>query len=596
MNLLSASPPWAAFAALAAALVVTVLYLLKPPPRRLLVPSSLIWDRVLRESHRSSDRLRWWLSLLLAAVIAVSIVVAVTRPQFTGAGEAADRLVLVLDNSPTLATRTTDGATRWSHALAKARTTLAAHGPGTQVMLVDTMRRIATPGFEYRDAALERMRQLHVAYGGTPRVPDIVQAGEIETVVISDGVQITGVPKSARLESVFEPVENAGITAFEVRRLPADPRRYQAFVEVSNAGGVDKSIDIVIAGVGGRRIARTVNVPAGGARAQVIDISSLEAGPVRASLSMPGDGLEADDVAYAMLPMRRVVRVGLVSNGNPYLEKALRAQPRVRLTTISARGFAERRDIDVWVFDRFAPATRPGAPALMFRPNSVSWLPTPGMEIADVSVVALDGAHPLLENLSLRDLVVERAVATRPATGVAERDVVLVGARGDMALVVAHEDAPRRVSFAFGLEDSNFALHAEFPLFLGNALDWLAGERGAFAAGLGVVEVPVAKARIVAPDGTELPAQAIPGGTLFEVSEPGMFTAISSSQRLRVAANLLDRRVTDVNRSPLAPLQSLAIEPPQSPRFPLDPWVALLLASALLLVFEWWTWNRRVTE
>jgi hypothetical protein len=96
VNLLSAAPLWAAIAALAAVLVVTALYLLKPPPRRMLVPSSLIWDRVLRESHRSSDRLRWWLSLLLAAIIAVSIVVAVTRPQLTGAGEAADRLVLVL--------------------------------------------------------------------------------------------------------------------------------------------------------------------------------------------------------------------------------------------------------------------------------------------------------------------------------------------------------------------------------------------------------------------------------------------------------------------------------------------------------------------
>ena len=594
MNLLSASLSGAAIAALAAALIVTALYLLKPPPRRLLVPSSLIWDRVLRESLRNTDRLRWWLSLFLAAVIAVSIVVAVTRPQLTGTGEASDRLVLVLDNSPTLATRTTDGATRWTHALAKARATLAQRNAGSQVMLVDTMRRIAIPGFEYRDAALERLQRLQVTYGGTPRVPDIAQAGEAETLVISDGVQITGVPESARLESVFEPVENAGITAFEVRPLPADPRRYQAFVEVSNAGGADRDIEIAIAGVGGRRITRAVNVPSGGALAQLIDISSLDAGPVRASLTMPGDGLEADDVAYALLPMRRVVRVGLVSSGNTYLEKSLRAQARVQLTTMLPQHFAERRDIDVWVFDRFAPKTQPGAPALLFRPNPVSWLPIPGKETADVTVAAWDGAHPLLENLSLRDLIVERAVATQPANEARDRDVVLVSARGNLPLVVAHEGTARRVSFAFGLEDSNFALHAEFPLFLGNALDWLAGERGAFAARLGVVEVPVPKARVVAPDGTELATQALPGGTLFEVREPGMFTAVSASQRLRVAANLLDRRVTEVNRSPLSPLRLSEIEPVQTP-FPFDPWAALLLASTVLLIFEWWTWNRRLT-
>ncbi len=593
MNLLPVSLLWAAIAALAAALIVTALYLLRPPPRRFLVPSSVIWDRVLRESHPSSDRLRWWLSLLLAVVIAVSIVVAVTRPQLSDATEGVDRLVLVLDNSPTLATRTTDGATRWSHALAKARATLAARSAGTQVLLVDTMRRIPTPGFEGRDAALERLEQLYVAYGATPRVPESEQAPEVETVVISDGVQITGVPKSARLESVFEPVENAGITAFEVRPLPADPRRYQAFVEISNAGGADKSIDMAITGVGGRRIARTVNVPAGSARAQLIDISSLEAGPVRASLAIPGDGLEADDVAYAFLPMRRVVRVGLVSNGNSYLEKSLRTQPRVQLTVSTPQRFTERRDIDVWVFDRFAPATQPGAPALLFRPTAVSWLPAPGREIADVTIADWDGEHPLLENLSLRDLVIERAVATRPASGT--RDLVLVSARGNVPLLVAHDGSARRVSLAFGLEDSNFALYAGFPLFLGNVLDWLAGEHGVFAAGLGVVEVPLANARVVAPDGAELPVQAIPGRTLVEVTEPGIYTAVSASRRLRVAANVLDRRVTDVNRSPLAALQSAAIEPPRPMRFPLEPWMALLLAAALLLVFEWWSWNRRAT-
>jgi hypothetical protein len=262
---------------------------------------------------------------------------------------------------------------------------------------------------------------------------------------------------------------------------------------------------------------------------------------------------------------------------------------------MSPQRFAERSDIDVWVFDRFAPSTQPKAPALLFRPNPVPWLPAPGKESTDVTVAAWDGAHPLLENLSLRDLVVERAVAARPASGGRERDVVLVSARGQVPLVVAHESAARWVSFAFGLEDSNFALHAEFPIFLGNALGWLAGEHAAFAAGLGVVEVPVVKARVVAPDGIELPAQAIPGGTVFEVTEPGMFTAVSASQRLRVVANLLDRRVTDINRSPLAPLQSLAIESAQAPRLPLDPWAALLLAAVLLLVFEWWTWNRRAT-
>lgn len=594
MNALALSPFWAAVVALATALAVAALYRLKPPPRRLLVPSSLIWDRVLREGHHSTDRLRWWLSLLLAGLIAVSIVFAVTGPQPAGTGEAARRLMLVLDDSPTMAARGTDGATRWDHALIRARSVLQACGPDTQVMLADTMRRIATPGFESCDAALARLAGLRLAHGEVPRVPDLRQPDGVGMVVISDGVRITGVPKSAKLESVYEPTENAGITAFEIRPLPADPQRYQAFVEVANAGGADRSIEIALAGADGKRVTRRISVPAGGARAELVDVSGLGGGAVRASLIMPGDGLATDDVAYALLPARRTVRVALVTNGNPYLEKSLRAQPRVRLAVTTPRGFSERGDIDAWVFDRFAPKTRPAAPALLFRPTRADWLPSPHDEMVNPAVAAWDGAHPLLENLSLRDLHVERAFIALPAARAGDAESVLVSARDNVPLVVAHEGAARWISFAFGLEDSNFALHAGFPVFLDNALDWMVGEQAAFAAGLGAVQVPVAGARVIAMDGTELPARAVPGGSLVEIAEPGIFTAVSANRRMRVTANLFDRSVTDLNRSQLPAMKPEALGPaPSALAFDLK--TALMLIAALLLGFEWWSWNRRVT-
>ena len=47
------------------ATVVTVvfLYWLKPPPQRVVVPSTMLWDRLLKEKKRNTllDRLRWWI-------------------------------------------------------------------------------------------------------------------------------------------------------------------------------------------------------------------------------------------------------------------------------------------------------------------------------------------------------------------------------------------------------------------------------------------------------------------------------------------------------------------------------------------------------
>ena len=102
--------------------MVVFLYWLKPPPRRVVVPSTLLWDRLLKEKKRTTffDRLRWWLSLMLALTIGLSIAVGMGRPELSSPGRDIRNITVVIDNSATMATRTIDGFTRWQHAVAHA--------------------------------------------------------------------------------------------------------------------------------------------------------------------------------------------------------------------------------------------------------------------------------------------------------------------------------------------------------------------------------------------------------------------------------------------------------------------------------------------
>jgi hypothetical protein len=585
----------ALLAVLAAIGTVAVLYWLKPPPRTVVVPSSLVWDRVLRESHPSPDRLRWWFSLLLAALIAAGVASAVVQLRGPDSGGTTSNLIVVLDDSPTMATRTTDGATRLDHAVAKARSLIESRAAGTRIWLADTMRRIVVPAFQNREDALAQLASVQVAHGLPATLPLPEQPDGIETVVITDGVSIGPLPAQAKVESVFEAVENAGITAFEVRALPADSRRALAYVELVNASGIAKRIELAVVGTGGRRVARSVTVAAGGTHNEMIDVSDFDSGPLRASIAMPGDGLAADDVAYSFLPVRRTLHVALVTSGNPFLEKSLGAQPLVQVTVLAPSRYVDDRGYDALVFDRFAPKVRPHVPALLFHPPRAGWLPAPQKEITDVSAVSWNKAHPLLENISLLDLSVDRASVV-DLKDRKEPESVLASARGGVPLIVVHEDGPRWIAFSFALEESNFALHAGFPVFLNNALNWMLGEQTVVSRSLGLIEVPVPGARVIAADGKELPAQSIAGGSVFETDAPGLFTAISAHRRLRVAANLFDRRVTEVNKSALAQNKpGTAASAVAHRSIPIDASFALLLACALLLLFEWWSWNRRVT-
>lgn len=583
--------------------MIALLYWLRPPARTVVVPSSLIWDRVMLEVRSRPEHLRWWLSLMLAILIATAITSAMvaSRNVFTGATDS--KFVLVIDNSPTMAARTTDASTRWEHALTRARALLASQPDGVQIWLTDTRRRIDAPAFQDRQAALAQLAQLRVSYARLAPLALPQQPADIETAVITDGVLIGAWPESARVESVFEPVENAGITGFEVRALPADPGRHLAYVEIFNAGTIATRIDLAISGADGKRVTRELRIAAGAVRREMIDVSSFESGPLRASIAVAGDALDVDDIAYAVLPVRRAQRVALVSEGNPYLEQALRAQPRVSMTLIDPARFTDDRGFDALVFDRFAPKSRPRVPALLFRPPTepfvpaaAQWLPQPIREISTVSATAWDAAHPLLENMTLGDLNIDRATLYRVPNGAKQAQSVLASASGNVPLIVVQEAGVRWILFAFGLDQSNFALHSGFPIFLGNALGWMLGEQVVIVRELGLIEVPVPGARVLAPDGLPIPSYAFGQSSVFEIDRPGLFTLITSDQRSRVVANLFDRKVSAVNASRITPAEPRTGNPAGVQwASGFDAWFTLLLAAALLLLFEWWTWNRRLT-
>ena len=64
---------------------VVFLYWLKPPPQRVVVPSTMLWNRLLKEKKRNTllDRLRWLISLMIALTIGLSVAAAMGRPELS---------------------------------------------------------------------------------------------------------------------------------------------------------------------------------------------------------------------------------------------------------------------------------------------------------------------------------------------------------------------------------------------------------------------------------------------------------------------------------------------------------------------------------
>ncbi len=235
-------------------------------------------------------------------------------------------------------------------------------------------------------------------------------------------------------------------------------------------------------------------------------------------------------------------------------------------------------------------------PALLIGPRSVPWLARGNGGVTDTRLARWEASHPLLSGVSLRDVLVDRATLLEPGTGERAASLATVAqGPGGEPLILAAREGRRLALVSFALEASNFPLQASFPAFLSNAIDWLTREPRALAERVGQVSVPAAHARVLDLDGREVATRAAPGATLFDADEPGLYTALARDERMRVAVNLFDPRVTAVNASRFAQGVAPAVLSQGAPALTTDPWILLLVLASVLLAVEWWTYNRRMT-
>lgn len=591
---------------------VVFLYWLKPPPQRVVVPSTLLWDRLLKEKKRNTllDRLRWWLSLMLALIIGLSVASGMGRPELSSPGRDVRNITVVIDNSATMATRTADGFTRWEHAVAHAGRVLGQGSASGQFLILDTSGQ-APPGEPGdRRSALEVLAELTVSLGDEPQFPDLPE-GESEIFFISDGVLVDDAPPEATLISVFEVAHNVGITAFQVEALPSEPTRFQAFVQVKNASDVGKQTTLRLSGSNEGGIRDTLTLGPGETRGRSIDLGSFERGPVRAVVTADSDAFPADDYAYGFLPIRTETRVLLVTRGNVYLENVLADEPRLSLAVVSPEQYDPQVSADVYIFDRFAPPEAPGGPTLVFRPPDVEWLTQTLAVVEAPEVPGWNPAHPVLRFVALEDLRIDRAARIAmpeegdagPTSGVGETGrapaaEVVVGSPL-LPLVLVSERPERIVRVSFALEDSNFPLHPGFPIFLTNTLGWLMDEQVALARAPGQIEVPLAMAAVTDLEGSDVATWPLSNRTVFMADQPGLYTVAQGDRRLRVAVNLASTARTSVNDSGFtsdeitSAASTVLADTEAGPNEEL--WMALLLLALFLVIVEWVTYHRRLT-
>lgn len=481
---------------------IVTLYLLRLKRRDQTVPSVMLWAAATedRQANAPFQRLRRNPLLLLQLLLALSLVAALAKPFLCASGLGGKTTALILDGTASM--RATDEpGSRFATAVAKARTLIEQKGQGDQVALVLLTDRpkLLTPLTADKDKLLTALSQVTpgdasgdmreaILFGGSL----VASRAEAQVTVLTDGAFGPMEPAAlggAKLSflMVGKRADNVGITAFDVRDTIGGAS-WQAFVTVENVSTSPRIVPVELTLNGRLADAHEITLKPGESKSEVFDNLRADSGrTVQVRLDLRDD-LLSDNQAAVVLTPRRPIHVLLVTEGNPFLERALNANARVVLDSVSP-AVVQSKDVathDLSVFDGAAPPKDlPDSGRYLFwgvKPGPVSLPITAASPPDQAQPTILDWSrrHPLMRYVDLANVAVSHAYNAQPAPWgqtLAETDdgpLIVAGERGD----------GRCVWIGFPLLESDMPLRIAFPIFLTNTLEWLSAKPGSASGGI----------------------------------------------------------------------------------------------------------------
>ncbi len=578
-----ALPTWAVWllVSLAGAAALAA-FVVRPRPRRQVLPSLTVWNRVLGDTHQRTlwERVRWIVSAVLTILIAAAIAVAITRPAPRPLERSGARTLLVLDSSWSMQARLPSGGTRWARAIEKARA-LAAGSTAEEIAVATTGEGIVEGPTRDRariDRTLSRLEPSGGADASWPRVADVVS-----THFFTDGAVPRAAVEDLTVHSVFVPAANVAVTAFDVGQASSGSAA-ELVLSVANFGQEAQAVHLTITRGAAALFDQSITIAASGSYRDVLTIPSAGDARFHAHVTAPHNALEVDDDAGAWLWTAQPLRVGVVGNASP-TTALLAHDPTLSVSAVDPARYAQA-SADVWVFDRWLPATPPAQPALIIDPPNSSWLGARGTAEAQPTWRA-GSPHPVLNGLATPLGRVGRARSVERPTlhtiAASERDTPLIG--------IEDRAQSRYVILGFSLQESSFPSTPAFPILIGNAVDWLGRPERDLRNQPGRVTLPPSTRRLVAPNGQALPLITFEDRVSAIVPAPGLYLTETAGGQRVLSVGLDDPARSNLMVSSVSQDTSVDLRPGVQRPW----WIYCAAAAFLLAALEWVTWRRRVT-
>jgi len=559
-------------------------------------------------------RLRRVATLLAQIVILALLVLALADPK--PMPEMGKDTFIIIDCSATMQTIESDG-TRLVGAIALAQEIIDALPNTSQLTLIRTGQ---FPEVVFRnEGGTVRVRTALETLAAADTDADLSEAISFvrsmkrtehpqRVVLISDfcGTDI-GHLDATSMDLVFRqvgtPQPNHGI--IDVRCLP---NRQELVVNVGHNGNANRQCTVSVKS-GDREIARrTVE-----ADQQITELRfpvALRPGEEFKVFLEPVDPLMLDNVAYGVYPAASTVSIRLVSQGNVFLEQAIRAYQEVQIERVSPEKWNHSAGPDVTILDGPVLEALPTLSGrfIVFSPVTGSVEPD-----HDVELSSWHPDHPILGNIDPTSWGYLRGARLSPL----QQSRVIVDGH-DSAILYEWPDPEmlrpqlngehilqsQAIVFNFNLIESELPNLPAFPVLLWDTIFYVTGkggqnEEGAMPTGSTIITQRLP--RLVPPTLTEPGGRSgsmLRAGERFiwnSTEKQGIYQYRSTEDENKVAMNWMSMRSTLTCNQIAAPSDSL-----HTHALTVDTllasvsWRMLLMIVAALIVAEWLLFNRRI--
>lgn len=492
---------------------VVVLYMLKLRRRPVMVSSTLLWSRAIKDMEgnvpwqRLSPTALLWLHLLIVVLMAM----AIGRPVLDDAIGDGQRVYLVIDTSASMnamVVNSNDARSGLERAKSQAidrvnglfdsgrspMVSVIAGGNESKIVLADSSQRgqligairsiqaSDQPGDIYE--AIEFVETMHDA---SQQLEDteIDEAEDVSSALVfvfSDGGSTTsdriamrqggGVFVSPYTQSEQGKLGNLGVVAIGGTRDRSDPVISRVFVRVERneqgpRGGVLRvfagDVEIDQRAIGFEGDSRSVS--------ETFELRLMQGAIVRVELDVD-DALDTDNRAWVKMPAPSLVRVAVVAPdgvADPLLVDMLEVIARSQVNVL-ARG-EEIPDADLVVYDRVTPQTLAGGATLGFGsvyPDQAGVDVLNGLGIRR-RMISWDRADPMARESGLGSVSYQRSVVFP----VNDSTRVIAADTDGSVIVERIIGQHRHVRVAFALHDSNWVVQVGLPIFLVNVVEQL---------------------------------------------------------------------------------------------------------------------------